>query len=161
MAQQIKGYREALRELGNIDKNLQKQYKKDSKQILKPAVDAVRAAYPTGAPLSGLSRSWTDKGRKIAPWQAGQIRRSIRPAVYTRKTARTSLAIIVGSPLATIVEFAGAKTNNLLGDNLTAQVHAVPRFAWPAFERQRDAIRTQIMLATTEMTNIINRRLAR
>lgn len=161
MTQQITGYREALRELGRIDKNLQKQYKKDARRILEPGVQAIRSAYPAQAPLSGLERPWADKGRKMTPWAAGRIRTSVRAAVYTRKTARTSLAIIIGSPIAVVVEFAGKRTDNQLGENLTQQIGLPGRIAWPAFMRQRVALRAGVEQATMDMARIITTRLAR
>lgn len=161
MTQQITGYREALRELGRIDKNLQKQYKKDARRILEPGVQAIRSAYPAQAPLSGLARSWVDKGRKMAPWAAGRVRTSVRAAVYTRKTARTSLAIVIGSPIAAVVEFAGKQTDNQLGENLTEQIGLPGRIAWPAFAKQEGALRSGVILATADMTRLINQRLAK
>ena len=161
MTQQITGYREALRELGRIDKNLQKQYKKDARRILEPGVQAIRSAYPAQAPLSGLERSWVDKGRKMTPWAAGRIRTSVRAAVYTRKTARTSLAIIIGSPIAVVVEFAGKRTDNQMGENLTKQIGLPGRIAWPAFAKQEGALRSGVILATADMTRLINQRLAK
>ena len=161
MAQQIKGYQEALRELGRIDKTLQKHYKSRAKDIMAPGVAAVKAAYPTGAPLSGLERRWAPGGRTIAPWTAGRIRNSVRAAVYTRKRARTSLAIVISAPIAQVVEFAGKRRGNPLGDALDETLGQPGRIAWPAFIRQRSNIQLGVMAATQEAAAEINRRLAK
>lgn len=158
---QIKGYREALRELGAIDKNLQRQAKRDATRILAPGIDAIKAAYPSSAPLSGMNRRWKSGNRNLTPWKIAGIQRSIKSKVTMRKRARTSLAIVVNSPIAQIVEFAGKRNQSQFSTALDAAEGQPGRIAWKAFSRQRTALQNAVMVSVGEMTRDINRRLAK
>lgn len=158
---QIKGYREALRELGAIDKNLQRQAKQDATRILAPGINAIKTAYPAAAPLSGLNRRWKSGSRNVTPWKIGGIQRSIKSKVTMRKRARTSLAIVVNSPIAQIVEFAGRRNSSKFATALDAAEGRPGRIAWPAFERQKNSIQNAVMASVAEMSRDINRRLAK
>lgn len=160
MAQQIKGYQEALRELGRIDKTLQKKYKQRASDILAPGVDAVKASFPTEA-LSGMKRSWkVRKGAvQLGKYNAGRVKRSVKVRIYMSKRARTSIALVISSPIANVIEFAG--TDNPMGQNLTNKFRRPARFAWPAFTAKKPMIEAQLASATYDAAQEINRRLAK
>ena len=158
MTQQIKGFKEALRELGRIDRELQKQYKKHGKDLLTPTAKEIKQAFPLKPPLSGMGRKWTDvRGRQVFPYVGAAVRRSVQVKVYTAKKARGTLSIIIKSPAAQVLEFGdqGALTYHF--DDMYGRPG---RIAWPIVQRDKSRINTEVSRLAGEMSNIINRRLA-
>jgi len=64
----IVGAKEAIKALGKIDKDLRKQFNADAKQIAQPLVFLAASRYPD-TPLSGMSRTWTQVGKKLFPYK--------------------------------------------------------------------------------------------
>ena len=58
---EVLGLKEALRELNTMDKKLRREITRDFKQIVQPVITDAKQMLPSGAPLSGMARSWKGK----------------------------------------------------------------------------------------------------
>ena len=74
MTMQVQGLESTLKALKKVQPEVQKQFFKDAKQIVKPAVNEAKNAYRTDY-LSGMTRAWSPGGRSIFPWsQSAAVR---------------------------------------------------------------------------------------
>lgn len=106
-----------IKELGTIDKELQKEFRAQAAEIAKPAVLAVRQAY-TRVPLSGMARNWDDRGRRIPPFSVARAQRGVRFRLDYRRNAVGILNIEQRDATAAIFETAGRNTDNKLARSL-------------------------------------------
>jgi len=114
------GVKNAIRQLGTIDKELQKEFKAQAAALAQPAIDAVRARYDK-VPLSGMARKWDDRGRQVFPFNVAKAKRGVRLQFDTRRNAVGVLIIQQRDPAAAIFETAGRKDINSLQFSLDAE----------------------------------------
>jgi len=77
---EVLGLKEALKELNRIDPKLRRQITRDFKQIVKPVITKAEALLPSGAPLSGMARSWKGKsGADIMSWLDTRVKKNLKP----------------------------------------------------------------------------------
>ena len=75
---EVLGLKEALRELNTMDKKLRREITRDFKQIVQPVITDAKQMLPSGAPLSGMARSWKGKsGADIMSWSDNRVRRNL------------------------------------------------------------------------------------
>ena len=80
------GLKVALGELNQMDKKLRRQITKDFKQIVQPVVGKAESMLPSGAPLSGMARSWKGKsGADIMSWQDARVKRNLKAFTSGKK----------------------------------------------------------------------------
>jgi hypothetical protein len=106
-----------IKELGTIDKELQKEFRAQAAEIAKPAVLAVRQAY-TRVPLSGMARNWDDRGRRIPPFSVARAQRGVRFRLDYRRNAVGIVQIQQYDQTAAIFETAGRANDNILAFSL-------------------------------------------
>ena len=75
MTMQVQGLESTLKTLQKIQPEVKKQFFKDAKQIVKPAVDEAKGAYRSDY-LSGMTRAWSPGGRPIFPWNLGAAQKA-------------------------------------------------------------------------------------
>ncbi len=140
---EVVGAKEAIRGLRKIDPELRKQFNRDVKAIAAPVIDAARGNYPA-LPLSGMSRTWTQRGRSLFPWSQSAVRRGVTVKIDTSKRAVAAIKIRQTEPAANIYELAGKRASNPAGlafiRNLETRFGRAQRVLWPAYERNAERV---------------------
>ena len=106
-----------IKELGTIDKELQKEFRAQAAEIAKPAIEAVQQAYRQ-VPLSGMTEKWSDRGRRIFPFDVARAQRGVRFRLDYRRNAIGVMNIEQRDPAAAVFETAGRATGNPLERSL-------------------------------------------
>ena len=132
---EIGGAKEAIKGLRRLDPQLRKQFNRDAAQIMKPAVDAIKASYPERLP-SGMHRSWTmHSGFKQFPYEAKKMRQGVKFKIDTRRKSMTVMRLVQTEPAAAFIEFVGKKQMPKISKVLTYFYGLPGRFMWPAAEK--------------------------
>ena len=145
------GLKVALGELNQIDKKLRRQITKDFKAIVQPVVGKAESMLPSGAPLSGMARSWKGKsGADIMSWQDARVKRNIKAVTSGKKVRDTPMGfkqnvgvfgIRWNGPQATIFDMAA---KGLMADNLTAKYGQPSRIIYRAYESASNHVEYQV-----------------
>lgn len=153
---QVQGVSEAIRSLGKIDKDARKEFIRDAKKILQPAITEIQNAYPAEA-LSGMARKWEQKNRQKFPYDQRRARRGVVAKVDAGKRTKSPIKILQRDPAATIMEFAGRGSGNPLAQSLDTKFGRPSRFAWPAAIRRLDDIQDGMKKSILAVINRVNR----
>jgi len=166
----IEGLKLALRELDKLQPGVRKQFMKDARMILAPAVTEIRNAYPAKL-LGGAERNWSGNNRpkrpnpnkfaadrKVFPYSQAAARRGV--TVATSASGRKPvIRIVQKDPAAIVAEFAGAGRPNRLAQSLSFKYGRPGRFVWPAIERKKDEVQANMKKATMQILARANRNL--
>ena len=107
-----------IRELRQIDPELQKEFRRQAAELAKPAINAARDQYGS-VPISGMARKWqTANGRRLFPFDPGKARNGVRFRLDTRRNAIGVINIEQRDPAAAIFEAAGRRNANPLAASL-------------------------------------------
>ena len=150
---EIKGLKEALRELSSIDKELAKDIRKDYRTLMKPVVADLRASIPE-MPLSGMQYKWETRSKfKMFPWDVQLARKRAVAFTSTKKPKRyqdktynlATFGITWKGVVPTVIEFTGkGNSRTAKGEQmaraLTAKYGAPARFVYPAVARHEEKI---------------------
>jgi hypothetical protein len=146
----VDGVKDAINQLGKIDKQLQKQFKADATKIAEPALEAGRKSYARLAnkedpyALSGMSRKWSQGGRQIFPFTVAKAVKGVQMKFDTRRKAIGVILIIQKDVATAVFETAGRKTSNKLGKQLGAIDSGKTRLLQPAVDGAKDKIETEM-----------------
>lgn len=135
---QIRGTKEAIKSLRQIDPDLRKQFTKDARVVAQPITDAVKAAYPEKL-LSGMSRPWTQGENQKFPYNQTRAKGGVKLKVDTRRKSGSAIKVQQTNAAAAIADIAGKGRANTLGENLN-RYGRPSRFMWPAAEKNLDAV---------------------
>jgi hypothetical protein len=148
---EFSGLKDALAELNSIDKKLRRQITKDFKTIVQPVVGKAESMLPTGAPLSGMARSWKGKsGADIMSWNDARVRKNIKAFTSGKKVReapsgfKQNLAVFGikwAGPQATIFDMAA---KGIMGENLVAKFGPPSRVIYKAYESASDDVERQV-----------------
>lgn len=75
---EVSGLKEALKQIGKLDKSLRRELTKDFERAASPMVDAIRTAVPTSPPLSGFAT------KSRMQWKRNETK-SVKVKVDTRR----------------------------------------------------------------------------
>jgi len=159
----IDGVKDTINQLGKIDKQLQKQFKADATRIAEPALDAGRKSYARlnneadPYALSGMSRSWTQGGRKIFPLTVTKAVKGVTMKFDTRRRAIGVILIIQKDVATAVFETAGRKTSNKLGKSLGSIDSGKTRLLQPAVDGARDKIEKELTQLIKDVTKTVQR----
>ena len=159
----VDGVKNVINQLGKIDKELQKQFKADATRIAEPALDAGRRSYARlnnesdPYALSGMSRSWTQGGRKIFPLTVAKAIKGVSMKFDTRKKAIGVILIIQKDVATAVFETAGRKTSNKLGASLGSIDSGKTRLLQPAVDGARDKIEKEMRQLVKDVTATVQR----
>ena len=163
MTVRVDGVKDTINQLGKIDKQLQKQFKADAKRIAEPALDAGRKSYARlnnesdPYALSGMSRSWTQGGRKIFPLTVAKAIKGVSMKFDTRRRAIGVILIIQKDVATAVFETAGRKTSNKLGASLGSIDSGKTRLLQPAVDGARDKIEKEMKQLVKDVTATVQR----
>jgi hypothetical protein len=149
MSMQIQGLESTLKALKKVKPEVQKQFFKDAKKILKPVVDEAKQLYPYGDSSkknggwpSGISRTWAPGGRGLFPYVQSAAVRGISVKTSLSKKNDAVLTIVNRDAAASIVEFAGTNPNRL-ADALNGWGEK-PRVMWRAYENNAGQVESEM-----------------
>ena len=159
----VDGIKDTINQLGKIDKELQKQFKADATKIAEPALEAGRKSYARLAnsedpyALSGMSRKWTQNGRKIFPLTVSKSIRGVAMKFDTRRKAVGVILIIQKDVATAVFETAGRKTSNKLGAQLGAIDSGKTRLLQPAVDGAKNEIESEMRQLIKDVTRTVQR----
>ena len=153
---EVLGLKEALKELNRIDPKLRRQITRDFKQIVKPVITKAEALLPSGAPLSGMARSWKGKsGADIMSWMDNRVKKNLKPFTSGKQVRdsfsgyRQNLGVFGvrwAGPQATIFDMAA---EGQLSENLTAKYGQPSRVIYRTYNAAYQDVNRQV----TELVN--------
>lgn len=154
MSIHVEGLESTLKALKKVKPDVQKQFFKDAKQIVKPAVDEAKSAYRTDY-LSGMTRAWAPGGRPIFPWNQSRASRGVGVRTSLSQKKDAILTIAQKDAGASVLDMAGKKSSNRLGQALDA--FGVPsRVMWRAYEHHAGQIEKEMEKSVDEVMKQIN-----
>lgn len=149
MSMQVQGLESTLKALKKVQPEVQKQFFKDAKQIVKPAVNEAKSAYRTDY-LSGMTRAWSPGGRSIFPWSQSAAVRGVGVSTSLSKKKDAILTIAQKDAGASILDMAGKKSSNRLGEALNA-FGTPSRVMWRAYEQHAGQIESEMKVSVDEV----------
>jgi hypothetical protein len=152
---EIVGAKDAIKALGKIDKDLQKQFKADAKQIAQPLILLASSKYPD-TPLSGMSRKWTQNGKQLFPYTKSKAVKGLKVKFSTRRNDANVIYVTQSDPGAVIFETAGRGSSSMLSENLRARQN---RVLWPAAEQSLPVIQAEIRALVLRVVAQVNQEL--
>ena len=160
---QVFGVKEALKELKELDPQLRKDLNKKAKEVVRPATDAIKNAYPNRY-LSGMARSWTQRGNRKFPYDRAAAQKAVGLKIDTGKRNQGTIVIIQKDPAASIIDMAGkaggqSPQGARFVDAITAQFGPPSRVMWPTYERNADAVERNMVDLVEDLMDTIGKRL--
>ena len=155
------GVREAVASLNKIEPGLRKQFAAELNQIAAPAIQAAQSRYSAlGVPLSGMSRQWSNNGRKLFPFDPSKAAKGVKVKLDTRRNATGVIVIQQGDPAAAIFETAGRRNSNTLATNLgNTPAQGRTRLFGPAVYSKIRQVTAEIERAALRVINQVDRAL--
>lgn len=162
MTMEVQGLESTLKTLQKIQPELKKQFFKDAKKILAPAVKDAKELYPTdptqehgGELPSGLSRAWKPGGRSLFPYLQGVAVSGVKIETSLSKKKDAVLTIIQKDGAASVIDYAGTKHPNPLGTALNRWAIR-PRVMWRAYEQNAGNIEAEMSRSVDDVMSRIN-----
>jgi len=171
------GLKEALKEINNVNPKLRREITTTYKQIMAATVKDVQSKIPVNPPMSGFAGKWTKSGVNLLPWNGSIARKMVKVKIDTRRarnrniqygTVYETLAVFkiswVGT-INTILDLAGKQDSptNLAGANmikvLNERYGKSMRFLWPAVERNRGQIDSEMEILVKRVMDEVNKNL--
>jgi hypothetical protein len=154
MTMQVQGLESTLKTLQKIQPEVKKQFFKDAKQIVKPAVDEAKNAYRSDY-LSGMTRAWAPGGRPLFPWNQASASKGVTVATSLSKKQDAVLTFTQKDAGASIFDMAGKRTSNPLGNALNA-FNTPSRVMWRSYEQHAGAIEGEMKKSVDEVMSRIS-----
>ena len=158
MTMQIQGLESTLKTLQKIQPEVKKQFFKDAKQIVRPAIDEAKGAYRSDY-LSGMTRTWKDKDRGILlfPYNQDAASKGVTVATSLSKKQDAVISIIQKDIGASILDMAGKRSNKRnFGSNLTAVSDPPSRVMWRSYEKHAGQVEDQMSKSVDEVMKRIS-----
>ena len=160
---EVLGLKEALRELNTIDKKLRREITRDFKQIVQPVITDAKQMLPSGAPLSGMARSWKGKsGADIMSWSDNRVRRNLSAFTSGKKVKESPSGTMQNlgifgvrwkSPQATIFDMG---REGVLGQNLADRFGNPSRVIYRAYRDASDDVERQVKELVNKVMKLTN-----
>jgi hypothetical protein len=110
---QVLGINDAIRSLNKIEPGLRKQFAADATRIAQPAIQEAQHRYEQIAwgeqRLRGVSRSWTNNGRKLFPFNLSKARNGLKVKLDADRRRTATILLEQRDPATAILESAGRK----------------------------------------------------
>ena len=132
---EVIGVKETVKALRQVDPEIRKQFNRDIKAVLQPALSKIKSSYPA-MPLSGMSRFWaTNSGYEIFPWNVSKVKRGVTVKTSTRRNKNSVVYISQANPAGVLFETV------TLGNELGRNIRTVsPRIMWPVIDEMQPQI---------------------
>jgi hypothetical protein len=160
---ELVGAKEAIRSLNKIEPGLRKQFAAEATAIAQPAIKEAQRRYGSigwgESQVRGVSRNWSDKGRKLFPWNPNKAANSVKVKLEGDRR-RTAVIVIEQRDAATaVLESAGRKNANPLGDALGFIKPSTSRVLGPALFSKRAEVTDQMERAMLDAISKVQREL--
>jgi hypothetical protein len=160
---ELVGAKEAVRSLNKIEPGLRKQFAVEATRIAQPAISEAQRRYSAigwgSTQVKGLSRRWNDGGRPIFPWDSKKASNFVKIRLESDRR-RTAVILIEQRNAGTaILEAAGRKNANPLGDALGFIKPRTSRILGPALFSKRAEVTSQMEKAMLTAINKVQREL--
>jgi len=156
---QVKGVKEALRQINKVDPKLRRQFTKRYKDIVKPVIQDAKARFPNEPPLSGMGKPY----KKLGGWDGGLVAKGVVAKINTRKARNRNVAKgavyeTVGAFIVqqktgwgSLYDMAGKKRPGSKMNQALVQegFGSASRAMWPAYEKNQ----TKIDAAVKDLVN--------
>lgn len=143
MKTEVLGIRDAVKTLKKLEPEVFKEFRKEAVTALKPiTLDAQATLNNAGpAPLSGMARKWSVRGRQIFPYVQTRAVRGVKVSLRPSKAA--FLTVQQKDASGAIFDIAGRSSNNRLGQALDKYGKA-SRSMWPAADAKENEVRRNL-----------------
>jgi hypothetical protein len=164
---ELKGLRQALDALREVDPVLYREGQKMLRRDAKPLVDDARSRVPRQSPLSGWKEGTGRGGGGFPNWQSGSQRkinlRVRRERVRGMGGRRVLVRVVQGSASGSVFDMAGRKNRgNPIDKSLnSAGFPSASRSMWPAAEANLDNVERAVRKSVEAMEAYINDQLAK
>lgn len=163
---EVVGARDAIRSLNKIEPGLRKQFSQDAARIAEPAISEAKRRYVSSGwgqtKVRGLSRAWAGPavdGRRVMPLNLAKAQNGVKVRVQA-DLRRTALILVEQRDAGTaIVESAGRKTVNPLGEALGFLRPSTSRILGPSVFSKRQEITDAMGKAMLEVVDRVDREL--
>jgi hypothetical protein len=160
---ELVGAKEAVRSLNKIEPGLRKQFAAEATAIAQPAISEAQRRYSAvgwgSTQVKGLSRRWNDGGRPIFPWDSKKASNFVKIRLESDRR-RTAVILLEQRNAGTaILEAAGRKNANPLGDALGFIKPRTSRILGPALFSKRAEVSDQMEKAMLTAINKVQREL--
>jgi hypothetical protein len=155
---QVTGLKEAIRSLNKIEPGLRKQFVQDATRIAQPAITEAQQGYQREY-LSGMSRKWTQNGKKIFPFSVARAISGVKLKVDASREAVALIYITQTNVAAAVFEAAGRANQNRLGDSLGQLRPGTTRVLGPAIYRKRGVIEREMLKASMDAIKLVQKEL--
>ena len=158
---ELVGANDAIRALNKIEPGLRKQFAQEATRIASPAIQEAQKRYSTVGwgtrAVRGVGRVWAGpavNGRKVLPWNPTKAANSVKIRLDSDRR-RTSVIVIEQRDAGTaILESAGRKTSNPLGDALGFIKPTTTRVLGPSLYSKKDVVTKEM---SESMLKVIDR----
>ena len=165
---EIAGINEAIRGLNKIEPGLRKQFAAEVTRIAEPATSEAKNRYAQiGWGFSrahGVGRKWAGpavNGRNILPWNPAKAIQRVEVKLDSDRKKLATILIIQKDAATAILETAGRKNKNPLGDALNQPLKpTTTRILGPALYSRKRQIEGEMTKAALKVINQVNRELA-
>ena len=154
MTMQVQGLESTLKVLQKIQPEVKKEFFKDAKRIVRPAVDEAKNAYRSDY-LSGMTRAWSPGGRPIFPWNQASASKGVAVTTSLSKKQDAILTITQKDAAASIFDIAGKRSFNRFGNALNA-FNTPSRVMWRAYENNQGRIEDEMRQSVDEVMKRIS-----
>ena len=145
------GANDAIRALNKIEPGLRKQFAQEATRIAQPAIQEAQRRYQSvgwgSTRVRGTGRVWAGPavgGRKVLPYQPNKAANGVKIRLDSDRR-RTSVIVLEQRDAGTaILESAGRKTSNRLGDALGFIKPTTTRVLGPSLYSKRDEVTDQM-----------------
>ncbi len=164
---ELKGLRQALDALREVDPVLYREGQKMLRRDAKPLVDDARSRVPRQSPLSGWKEGTGRGGGGFPNWESGSQRkinlRVRRERVRGMGGRRVLVRVVQGSASGSVFDMAGRKNRgNPIDKSLnSAGFPSASRSMWPAAEANLDNVERAVRKSVEAMEAYINDQLAK
>lgn len=156
------GISQAIAELAKLDPTLRKEIRRETKRIVRPIIDDAKTRYPKTAkgqsPLRGVNYNWAAISGSGFPYNQAAARRGLRFFCDISRPNRTVIRVRQINAAAAVLEYVGSRSNNGLGEAVTARYGSRNRFLWKAAEAELPAVTREMRQVIERMVFGINRR---
>jgi len=160
---ELVGAKEAVRSLNKIEPGLRKQFAVEATRIAQPAISEAQRRYSAigwgSTQVRGVSGTWNDKGRQLFPWNPNKAAKSVKIKLEGDRRRTAVIVLEQRDPGTAVLEAAGRKNANALGDALGFIKPRTSRILGPALFSKRGEVTDQMEKAMLTAINKVQREL--
>jgi hypothetical protein len=160
---ELVGAKEAVRSLNKIEPGLRKEFAAEATRIAQPVITEAQRRYRAvgwgSTQVRGVSGNWSNNGRRLLPWNPNKAANSVKIKLEGDRR-RTAVIVLEQRDAATaVLEAAGRKNANPLGDALGFIKPSTSRILGPALFSKRAQVSDQMEKAMLSAITKVQREL--